>query len=43
MTSRNLNELKTSIIIFEKLVNAMGNETIEDFDKKIIKILNALE
>ena len=34
---------KPSIIVFEKLVNAMENETIEDFDRKIIKILDELE
>jgi len=34
---------KPSIIVFEKLVNAMEDETIEDFDSKVIQILDNLE
>ena len=34
---------KPSIIVFEKLVNALEDESIEDFDSKVIKILDELE
>ena len=34
---------KPSIVIFEKLVNTMENETVEDFNSKVMKILNNLD
>ena len=30
---------KPSIIVFEKLVNALEDESVEDFDNKVIRIL----
>ncbi len=34
---------KPSIIVFEKLVNAMENETVEDFNGKVMRILDELD
>lgn len=34
---------KPSVVIFEKLVNTFENESVDDFDSKIVKILDGLE